>query len=72
MLQGHADASMNILSPYLPKEGVTNAPYERAGAFYALGKIRDMILLGRSAESALSQPALFDGLACALRVWSVL
>ena len=37
--KGHTSQSLNVMAPYLPKEGTSGSPYERAGGLYALGLI---------------------------------
>lgn len=35
--KGHIGEALNVLAPYLPKDGVAGSPYEVGGGLYALG-----------------------------------
>lgn len=37
--KGHVHESMNLLAPYLPRQGISASPFSESGALYALGLI---------------------------------
>ncbi len=41
--KGHTAEAMNVLAPYLPKDGSAGNPYEAGGSLYALGTPDDKL-----------------------------